>query len=113
MMRGAVVKTNRSSGVRKRALVGVACSSILAGLLFWFLAAERGRGRTWLGPGLAGPLLPLVYFLAELITGRRVPELARDWNGLQGWQRGVLGCGVVAAIFVLLFLVLMTVGDAW
>ena len=112
-MRGAAVKASRSSGVRKRALVGVACSSILAALLFWFLAAERARGRTWLGPGLAGPLLPLVYFLAELMTGRRVPELAREWDGLEGWQRGVLGCGIVAVIFGLLFVVLMTVGDAW
>jgi hypothetical protein len=113
MVRGAAIKANRGSEVRKRALVRVACSSILAAFLFWFLAAERARGRTWLGPGLAAPLLPLVYFLAELVTGRRVPDLARDWDALKGWQRGVLGCGIVAAIFVLLFVVLMTVGDAW
>jgi hypothetical protein len=32
-------------------------------------------------------------------------HLAKNWEALKGWQRGALGYGVVAAIFVLLFVV--------
>jgi len=43
-------------------------------------------------------LVPLLIGLAELASGRAFGELARDWDELAGWQRGVLGVAIVGIV---------------
>ena len=103
-----MTRASRTPGdVRRRALVGVLGSAVVAALFIAFLYRERARGYEWVGPGVGLPLVPFVYFLTELLFGRPVPELARQWDALKGWQRGVLGVLVAVAAFGVIFIVLL------
>lgn len=83
------------------------------GTLHALALLREGERSRQVGPGAALSFVPFVYFLTELLFGRTIPDLARDWDGLKGWQRGVIGCGIVAAIFAVLMVVLFTVLDVW
>jgi hypothetical protein len=51
----------------------------------------------WLLLLAATPLVPFLLALASWLSGRSRAELEADWNGLAGWQRGVLGTLIVLA----------------
>lgn len=86
---------------------------LLAAWYFAFLLSDREESFLKHGYLAAGPFLPFVYFATELLFGRTVPDLASSWDALAGWQRGVIGCGLVAVLFFLLMIVLFTVYDVW
>jgi hypothetical protein len=104
-----VIKT--PSQVRRRALIGVLLSAIFAALFVTFLSWDRTWGNRWVGPGLALPFVPFVYYLTELVTGEPVPVLARKWDALAGWQRGVLGTLVAVVAFAVIFIVLLALAS--
>ncbi len=90
------------AAVRRRALLhlawlGPAALAWTAGLV-WL----GSRGWSFHGYELAAPLVPVVYFGAELATGVRVRELSARWDELEGWTRGLVGFGVVAVASVVL-----------
>lgn len=48
---------------------------------------------------------PFLMHLLELIAGVPFTELSNRWDGLKGWQRGVIGvmgCGFLITILILL-----------
>jgi hypothetical protein len=56
---------------------------------------------------LGGALLcaPFLMHLLELITGVPFTELSNRWDGLKGWQRGVIGftgCGFLITLIILM-----------
>ncbi len=56
--------------------------------------------------GLAIPFVPLFGGIIEVITGIPFFELARRWDNLKGWQRGLYGTTfVVLALFGILAIV--------
>lgn len=92
------------SAVRRRALrsLPLAVGAPAAGIAV-LLAANRLLSE----PGhfmaraavlvVAGLCVPLLAKLSELITGVPFGRLAASWDGLRGWQRGVLGLLVAVA----------------
>jgi type IV secretory pathway VirB2 component (pilin) len=44
---------------------------------------------------LALPAVPFLIALASWLSSRSREELEAAWNGLRGWQRGVLGIAIV------------------
>jgi len=98
-----------SRAIRLRGLVLTIAFSGVAALFFWWLQREASQGRRWIGPGLAGPLLPAVWFATELIFGRTVPDLARSWDSLAGWQRGLIVTGVVVLCFTIVLIVCLVI----
>ncbi|HSS51760.1 MAG TPA: hypothetical protein VLX28_22685 [Thermoanaerobaculia bacterium] len=88
-----------STYIRVRGLIGLAVFGALGAAFLWWLQKERSGGREWTGPGLAGGLLPAVYFATELLFGRSVPDLAKSWDALEGWQRGLIGTLLVIVLF--------------
>ncbi len=57
--------------------------------------------------GTAVACVPFLRDLLELVTGVRFKTMATNWDGLKGWQRGVIGFGVVLGVFFL-FTVIVT-----
>lgn len=98
-----------SRAIRLRGLILTIVFSGVAALFFWWLQREADQGRRWIGPGLAGPLVPAVYFATELIFGRKVPDLARSWDSLAGWQRGLIVTGVVVLCFTIILVVCLMI----
>jgi hypothetical protein len=46
---------------------------------------------------------PFLMHLLELITGAPFTELSNRWDGLKGWQRGVIGitgCGFLITLII-------------
>jgi hypothetical protein len=89
--------------VRRRGLKLIAIGLVFGAFwlaLMMFVMVERNR--TVMGPGLGLPLLPLLIGLVELVSGRHFDELARRWDDLRGWQRGVLGLVIVALATVVI-----------
>jgi hypothetical protein len=57
-------------------------------------------------------LTPVAWFLAgglQLATGVPFTELSDKWDGLAGWQRGVIGLSVFFGGLVVLFIVCMII----
>ncbi len=81
----------------------------LAGFLFLF----HGRFSTlhiikkYLLIGVAIACVPFLRDLLELVTGVGFSTMAAEWDHLEGWQRGVIGLGVVAGVLIL-FAVVVT-----
>jgi hypothetical protein len=92
-----------------RALICTVAFSIVAALFLWWWERERSHGSTLLGPAAAGPLLPAIYFATELIFGRTVPDLAKSWDSLAGWQRGLIVTGVVVLGFTIVLVVCLMI----
>ncbi len=47
--------------------------------------------------------IPVMRDLAELVTDVKFSELSHNWRHLKGWQRGILGTGIVIlATFLIL-----------
>jgi hypothetical protein len=99
------------SEVRRRALIGIAVSSMIAAAFVAFRSWESARGVRWIGPAEALPFVPFVYYLTELIMGQPVPVLARKWDALAGWQRGVLGTLVAIVAFAVVFIILLALAS--
>jgi hypothetical protein len=89
--------------VRKRGLVKIAIGIPVA--VAWFLIQQRLEDLSeWLKfivPGFPGVLV--LIGIVELVGGIPVSDLARRWDTLRGWQRGILGMLVVAAFTAILF----------
>ncbi len=48
---------------------------------------------------------PFLMYLLELIAGVPFTELSNRWDGLKGWQRGVIGfigCGFLITLIILI-----------
>ncbi len=55
--------------------------------------------------GAAFLYAPFLTHLSELITGVPFTQLSKRWDGLRGWQRGVIGltgCGVLITLIILM-----------
>ncbi|MGE0640112.1 MAG: hypothetical protein AB7G12_09530 [Thermoanaerobaculia bacterium] len=102
-MRSASSRT--AAFYRLRGLVLTLLFSALGAAFLWWWEGERAQGRGLMGPGLAGALLPAVYFATELIFGRSVPDLATRWDALRGWQRGLIGTVLALVLFAVIGIV--------
>jgi hypothetical protein len=92
--------TTKSPGaIRARGVLGTLLSALAAAAWIWVILRGKAEGVMWRGPWVALPLVPLVYFLTELILGRSDPDLSRRWDSLAGWQRGVIGTLIVLGVF--------------
>lgn len=95
----------RISGMFKLALGGIGFILTLA----IFQAIESGdRQPTHKGMILLG--IPGAYGLTglvELIVGVPFIQLSDAWDGLAGWQRGILGIFIVIAAFAIMMLAIM------
>ncbi len=45
---------------------------------------------------LAAPAVPFLIAIGSWFSGRSREELEAAWDGLRGWQRGVLGVAIIA-----------------
>ena len=95
--------TNRHFSVRRRGLVKVVIGVPLG--IAWFLFQQRVEAMSeWLRlavPGFPGVLA--LIGLVELTSGMPISHLSKAWDGLRGWQRGVIGTLILAAFALLLF----------
>ncbi len=57
--------------------------------------------------GTAIACVPFLKDLLELLTGVGFKTMASNWDNLKGWQRGLIGFGVVVGVFFL-FAVIVT-----
>jgi hypothetical protein len=48
-----------------------------------------------------------VVFAIQAVTGLSVRSLSAAWNGLRGWQRGVIGTAVVILSLIFFHLLLI------
>jgi hypothetical protein len=90
----------RMAGARKIAL-GIVGSVVAWSLFAW----ARGQGFTpnaFLMIPLATPAAWGLAGLLEVVTGLEFTQIARKWDELAGWQRGVLGLLVVALAVVVM-----------
>jgi hypothetical protein len=107
----AGLSAERPDGVRRRGLVRLlfgAGGSLLVVVVLWLFAKE-GYQPNPIGMMIAA--IPGAYALLgvmEAITGIPYSQLARRWDSLKGWQRGVFGTGIVLVAFV--FIILIMVG---
>ena len=89
--------------VRKRGLIKLAVGIPLG--VGWFLIQQRLEAlNEWLKflvPGFPGVLA--LIGLTELVSGIPIAHLSRRWEGLKGWQRGVLGTLILFAFAFILF----------
>ena len=53
--------------------------------------------------------LPFLMHLLELISGVPFTELSNRWDGLKGWQRGVIGLIGCSFLITLIILIMGTV----
>ena len=95
--------SNRVSSVRKRGLIKLIVGVPLG--VGWFLFQQRMEGlNEWLkflAPGFPGVLA--LIGLVELTSGVPIAKLSNRWDGLKGWQRGLLGTLVLLAFAAVLF----------
>jgi hypothetical protein len=98
----ARMEAEQRSAMRRRAirrLPFVAAIPVVAVAAF-LLARGLARSRGWtfgggLGVALGVSGVPLLSALAEMLTGIEVQRLASRWDALSGWQRGIIGTGIV------------------
>jgi len=101
-----MTNTRRAAGVVRRQSLKLIAIGVVVGVAWVAVLSllQRDGFIVW-GPGIGAPGLPFMVGLTQLITGRRFDELARSWDALQGWQRGILGL-VIVAMAVLVMMVL-------
>ncbi len=56
----------------------------------------------WLREKLRLPDVPAVIDPVELVAGTPFTQLNRNWMGLRGWQRGVIGTTIIVTTFVVI-----------
>ncbi|QIF00196.1 hypothetical protein [Roseimicrobium sp. ORNL1] len=91
-----------------RLLFGGAGTLVVAAVL-WFLAREGYQPNPI---ALMMAAIPGAYALLgvmEAITGIPYGQLARRWDNLKGWQRGIYGTGIVLVAMVFIFLIMVGV----
>lgn len=93
----------RTSGLLKIVVSGIAYAVILTTVLKHGLANST-RGGPFKIIALGTPGAIAIAGLIELITGIQFQRLSEAWDGLAGWQRGVLGLLIVVAAFGLMIL---------
>ena len=104
------------SRIRRRALVGLGVSAILAVPFVWLVIWAASEGVQFHGIGIGLPLVPVLYFLTELIAGQSFGRLAKTWDDLTGLQRFGLGLAIFAmavAVFAVIgtLISLLVTGD--
>jgi len=115
-VRAAQLEAEQRSAVRHRALRRLPFVAALpvAAVAIVLLGQEWARARGWTfgrGLGIAMGLtgVPLLGALSEAVTGIEVRELARRWDALAGWQRGVIGVAAVVVALALFLGIALTV----
>ncbi len=91
-----MVSAERSDPIRRRALRWMAVGVLVGAAWVAAVVLLSTRGVNLYGPGLGVPLVPFLIGVTELILGRSFGELARGWDELAGWQRGILGLAIVS-----------------
>ncbi len=98
--------------VRRRAVRIMSVSGPIAVAVAVLLAVGSARAKgTWLEhlmrPELlfvaATPAVAFLFGLVSFLSSRSREELEAAWNGLRGWQRGLLGLGVVVFALGIVF----------
>jgi len=80
---------------RIHGLKWIAAGAVLGGVWIACVLLLDQVGWSLWGPGLGVPLVPFLIGLTELVSGRSFGALARSWDELKGWQRGLLGLVIV------------------
>ncbi|MCW5806565.1 MAG: AbgT family transporter [Deltaproteobacteria bacterium] len=88
-------------------LVAISAAVLLANGLVLMLVKEHGlvsdpKTLGILGMPFAVAAVAALVGLAKIVVGRTFGELARAWDDLAGWQRGIVGLLVVGVAFVVL-----------
>ncbi|HEU0265179.1 MAG TPA: hypothetical protein VFR01_05575 [Geobacterales bacterium] len=89
----------------RRLLVALLITAPFISLLLW----QASRGNYALSHLLPLLLLPLVYFLTELLTGRELAHLGSSWQKLRRWERTI----ITVAIILIALLLCITVGGTF
>jgi hypothetical protein len=92
-----------NKSIRIRGLVKFIIGIALTVVLVFLLLGLRAEGFHFLRWGLILVGIPGAYGLAgliECISGISFLELSKKWDSLAGWQRGVLGIGIVILFFI-------------
>jgi hypothetical protein len=90
----------RKRGIR-RFLLGFA-AGVAAGFFLYWLQQQGYMLNSFAMIAVATPAAWGLVGLLEIITNRPFSEMEDWWNGLRGWQRGILGLFVVIFAFALL-----------
>jgi len=100
------------AGARRTGLVrlffGGAGTLVVAAVL-WFLAKKGYQPNPITMMMAAIPGAYALLGIIEAITGIPYGQLARRWDNLKGWQRGVYGTGIVLVAMIFIFLIMVGV----
>ena len=89
--------------VRKRGLIKIAIG-IPVGVAWFLIQLQLEHLSEWLKfivPGFPGVLA--LIGVVELVGGIPISDLAKRWDTLRWWQRGILGLLVIGAFTTILF----------
>ena len=93
------------ASIRKKGLVKMATGFLAligAGYFVYWLQTQGYSPNGFAMIGLGAPAAIGLVGLLEVLMNRPFSEMEDWWNGLRGWQRGVLGMLVVILAFVLM-----------
>jgi hypothetical protein len=93
---------------RSKGLVKFFGGSLIFVVVLVNLPRDAGGAIGNVGPArallMAIPAVVALTGLVELVTGSRFGELAKKWDSLKGWQRGILGTLVAMLALCLMFI---------
>lgn len=93
--------------VRSKGLLKFLGGSLIFAVVLANLPRDAG-GIANVGPAkallMAIPGVFALTGLVELVTASRLAELAKKWDSLKGWQRGILGTLVAMLALCLMFI---------
>jgi hypothetical protein len=94
---------NKGITIRRRGLIKVTIG-IPVGVAWFLIQQHLEHWSEWLKfivPGFPGVLA--LIGTVELVGGLPISDLAKRWDTLRWWQRGILGMIVIAAFTTILF----------
>jgi len=88
----------RRSGLKQLAIAGAVA------IVYGYVALQLSHGG-WqvFGYGWGVPGAFALAGFVQLVSGVPFPELSRQWNALQGWQRGIFGTLILVLAVGLVF----------
>ncbi|TAF98845.1 MAG: hypothetical protein EAZ43_16890 [Betaproteobacteria bacterium] len=97
----------KTMNVRSKGLLKFLGGSLIFAVVLANLPRDAG-GIANVGPAkallMAIPGVFALTGLVELVTASRLAELAKKWDSLKGWQRGILGTLVAMLALCLMFI---------
>ncbi len=109
--------TNRPEGdtnVRRYGLLKLIAGLAMYAAVWLYVYRQAGfgdsRGGTFYIILMGVPGALALSGLLEITTGRSFTELAKRWDELAPWQRGVFGTGIIIAAATLVFGGLLLIG---